>query len=119
MKLFILARLGRKTQTHRGSFSFGDLTWVWFIHSLIYLSPEGTLSSIFPRKIHLRCVVLSITLGGTESCERSSDLPIGGESLAEQYLMEPSVNPDGVLPKGGHRVSPPCSYTGLDILGGQ
>ena len=44
------------------------------------------------------------TLGLVRECTRGlmCGLVSGsweGESLAEQYLMEPSVNPDGVLPK--------------------
>ena len=31
----------------------------------------------------------------------SSHIPIGGKSLAEQYFMEPSIDPVGVLPKVG------------------
>ena len=30
---------------------------------------------------------------------------IGGESLAEPYLMEPSIGPDGAYPRVGHDVS--------------
>ena len=36
-----------------------------------------------------------------ESCEGASGVPIGGESLADQYFMEPGIGPEGVLPKVG------------------
>ena len=113
----------RKTQTRRGAFFFGDLSWVLFILRLIlYLFLEGTSGfDLSSKKSHLLCGVflISVSHWGAESCERSSDIPIGGESLAEQHLMEPSINPDGALPKVDTGCHHHMAGTWLGTLEGQ
>ena len=42
---------------------------------------------------------------------------IGGESLAEPYLMEPSIGPDGGVARVGHDVSRGFAAPGGDSLG--
>ena len=45
------------------------------------------------------CTMVSSHWGQDKSCESASGVPIGGESLAEQYFIKPSIGPDGSLPK--------------------
>ena len=70
-----------------------------------YLGPRSDTSIIphFKQRPPSLCTLVPKHWGHDESCEELVGLPIGGESLAEQYFMEPSIDPDGVLPKVGTR----------------
>ena len=71
------------------------------------LLPEGGLGSSVASKNPLLCVGYWLTLGGRVL--REGVRPIGGKSLAEQYFMEPSINPDGALPKVDTRCHHLCA----------